>query len=201
MAQLSRNTLLAIIAGAFLLLFISGTGLAQGWGRGHMGGYGMHGSGQHMMGFRGNMTGTHMMGSGYLGVLNRLPAEYELTEDQRTAIDKIHENHIKEVASLQKELHNHMIDYRSARALSDADDETVQQHYSAVQDLQQQLQKERQDTWTQTRHVLTDEQLTSLDENFGSQDGFRCGQHGRGMMGGLMWNRGSRNAPRGMMWR
>lgn len=199
MAKLSRNTLVAIIAGAFLLIFVSGTGLAQGWGRGHMGGQGMRGFGNHMMGFHGNMTGTHMMGSGYLGVLNRLPAEFQLTEDQRSAIEKVHETHIKEMASFQKELHNHMIDYRSALALSDGDDKTVQQHWNAVQDLQTQLQKEREDTWAQTRNVLTDEQVTYLDENFSRQDGYWCGQHGRGMRGGLMWNRGGSNAPRGMM--
>jgi len=201
MAKLSRNTVLAIIAGAFLLIFISGTGLAQGWGRGHMGGYGMHGYGHSMMGAHGTTMGTHMMGRGYLGVLNRLPSEYQLTGDQRTAIDKIHNAHIKEVTSLQKELHIHMIDYRSSLALSNPDDKTVQQHWNAVQDLQEQLQKEREDTWTQVRNVLTEEQLTYLDENFNAQNGFWCGQQGRGTVGGMMWNRGGRNAPRGMMWR
>jgi hypothetical protein len=201
MRTLSRNTWIGIITIGLLVAFLGGTGFAQGWGAGHMSGYGMQGQGYGLMGHRFMNSDGPMMSRGWFGILNRLPAEYQLSEDQQTVIEKIYERHIKKMEPLQKKLSSEIIEYRNARRLSAPDDEAIQKHMRIVQDLRDQLVAERENVWTQIRQVLNDSQITYLNKHINRQKGNWCGQYDRGMMGNKMWHHGRHGGHGRMMWR
>lgn len=215
MKTFKRSGLYLLLAAVITLPLMIGTGLAQGWGRGMHGnwgpnsGYGMMGRGYmgygHMrygmmragrMGYGYMGYGRNMMGYGQMGWVRMLPQQYQLTQDQQQAIQKIQTGHQKAMQSMMQQYQNLRADYYNTLRQQDVSKKELAAKRKTLNDLEGQLDDSRVDTWQQIRKVLTPEQQKYLAENnIGPGMGW-------GAMMGVKGSRGCGNVartPRGMM--
>jgi len=155
----------------------------MGGGHGHMGmmggGYGM-GSGMGMMDM-----GLGMMGGGALGML-------DLSDEQRTKIEKIHVEERKQHLAVMGKMLDVQSKMRELYAADEPDPKKVGMVYGEMTKLQQQMLETHVQASNQMQALLTKEQREQFKQWHRGGWGSRCDK--RGMPG-------SGNMPGGMMGR
>jgi len=155
----------------------------MGGGHGHMGmmggGYGM-GSGMGMMDM-----GSGMMGGGALGTL-------DLSDEQRTKIEKIHDEERKQHLAVMGKMLDVQSKMRELYAADEPDPKKVGAVYAEMAKLQQQMVETHVQSSNQMKALLTKEQREQLKQQ--RRGGWGPRGEGRGMPG-------PGNMPGGMMGR
>ena len=172
---------------------------AYGHGYGMMGGYGM---GPGMMNGSYGMMGSGMMGGyggyghGYMGMMGTgMPGMLNLTDEQRTKIEKIHLEERKQHLAVMGKMLDMQSKMRELYAADEPDPKKVGAVYGEMAKLQQQMLETHVQASNQMRALLTKEQREQFKQ------WHRGGWGSRGSMGNGRGMPGPGNMPGGMMGR
>lgn len=167
-------------------------GDGQGYGMGS--GMGTMGGGMGMMDMGGGMGSGMMMGGG-MGPLHML----DLTDDQRTQISKIHDEHRKKNWDTMGKIMDEQAKLRDLYNAETPDPKKIGAAYGGMAKLQQQMIESHVESMNRMQALLTQEQKNQLKQWHRGMGGAGAGS--RGPASGSRGQMGPGSMPGGMMGR